>query len=424
MSIGPIYYKDKNLETMQEVKWIYLNYFLNNPNNACPSLEHYINFVSEKEGEIRGSYQQQIRIPNHEFIEMVVLDAVFLVYHFMCRSGMFPNPCIEKKLQGLMPYLSKDLFLLENQLPFFVVKGIFYKAFGDVYGANTIIIVTLANICMTRIPGVKAIKSILDGKKIVSESNIKHLLDLQRMSCCLSLSTPLRNESKIDQTVNSKLYIVYIHKAMSSCIRSSLLLLCNNRLCQRYVKKTREVVDGRNCHLAYTAKQLKDAGVIFVAGESENPLDITFRKGKLEIAKLEINDHTEAYFRSMIYYEQCHYSEDSYFIDYIFFLDELIDTVEDVQVLVKNKIFSNYLGSDEDVIKLFNNIGKHLNLSCDYYYSGVCSAVNGYASTRWHRWMAILRRNYLNHPWVILSVIAAFILFVLTLLQTIASYTD
>ncbi|XP_021757943.1 UPF0481 protein At3g47200-like [Chenopodium quinoa] len=433
MSIGPVYYKDENLETMQEVKWIYLDYFLKNPYNAYPSLEPYINFVREKEWEIRGSYQHQFNdISSNEFIEMIVLDAAFLVYYFMCKIPTFENrysihePSIENKLQGLMPYLAKDLFLLENQLPFFVFKEICNKAFGNLNPRP--ILFTLDYMRKTfGIPGDKVIGSIINGEKITDESSIKHLVDLQRMSCYLSLNIPLRdpiqtnplctqpntNETVENTNITVDNSISYMHEAMSWV--HSLSSLC-------FTKRENDEYD--NIHLRYTAKKLKDYGVKFVPSESENPLEITFSKGKLKISKLDISDVTESLFRNLIYFEHCHYSKDSYFIDYIFFLDELVDTVEDVQVLIKSKIFDNYLGSDEDVKKLFTNIGKHLNLTTSYYYSDTCRDVNKYASTSWHRWMTIFMRDYCTHPWMILSVIVASIVFTLTVLKFVAGFTE
>ncbi|XP_021737830.1 UPF0481 protein At3g47200-like [Chenopodium quinoa] len=233
------------------------------------------------------------------------------------------------------------------------------------------------------------------------------------MCCCLSLSAPLHNQPNTNPiTADSD---SYIHKVMSWICPSSLY----NRLRKRHLKTKADYNSFR--HLRYTAKQLNDAGVTFVAGETDNPLDVTFVNGILRISKLNIYDETESHLRNLVYFEQCHYLKDTYFIDYIFFLDQLIDTVEDVEVLVKNKIICNDLGSDDDVVKLFNNIGKNVIVSWKNYYD-VSDDLNRYASTRRHKWMAILRSKYFNHPWTILSVIAAIILFVLTLLQTIAAY--
>ncbi|XP_021737864.1 UPF0481 protein At3g47200-like [Chenopodium quinoa] len=246
------------------------------------------------------------------------------------------------------------------------------------------------------------------------------------MSCCLSLSVSTNKNNQTRSAANSSPSVSYIHKALSFFFLSSLCCIKLLRRNQHHLKRDEAEADGTNLirRLCYSAKQLKDSGVTFVASsESDNPLDITFANGKLNITKLEIHDNTETYLRNLIYFEKCHHLGSSYFIDYVIFIDALVDTVEDVQVLVKNKILSNHLGSDEDVVNLFNNIGKKVPVSYEVY-SDVSDALNRYASTRRNRWIAILRSKYFNHPWVILSVIAAIILFVLTLLQTVASFSN
>ncbi|XP_021758169.1 UPF0481 protein At3g47200-like isoform X2 [Chenopodium quinoa] len=389
MSIGPVFYKDPKLEPMQAVKWIYLDSFLQHPsNNARHSLNPYIEYF------------------NDEFVKMIVLDAAFLVYLFLSTTLplSFYVPLVGNNLRAKMIYVKRDLFRLENQIPYFVLKEFFDIAFGNTCTPNPLIIVTIVFIFSVgiKIPGEKAIISIIEDDKI------EHLLDLRRMCCCLSLSTPLRNQPNTNPTTDSD---SYIHKLLSLIYPSSL----SNRLHKRHLKtKTNDYHStGRLC---YTAKQLFDAGVTFMAGETDNPLDITFDNGKLTISKLIIQDSTESSLRNLVYFEQCHYLEDTYFSDYIIFLDQLIDTMEDVQVLVKYKIVCNHLGSDDDAVKLFNNITKNVIERRNNNYFDVGDALNRYASTRRNRWMAILRSKYFNHPWTIMSVIAAIILFVLTLL--------
>ncbi|CAB4309576.1 unnamed protein product [Prunus armeniaca] len=55
----------------------------------------------------------------------------------------------------------------------------------------------------------------------------------------------------------------------------------------------------------------------------------------------------------------------------------------------------------------------------EYYYTGLSDDVNYYYKTKWHRFMEILRHDYFSTPWRIISFIAAFILLVLTLVQTL-----
>uniref|UniRef100_A0A803L924 Uncharacterized protein n=1 Tax=Chenopodium quinoa TaxID=63459 RepID=A0A803L924_CHEQI len=383
MSIGPVYYKDTKLESMQELKWIFLDCFLQHPDNACRSLNTYIDYVRTRGREIRSSYQHQSRLSSDEFVEMIVLDAAFMIYLFFMSINRpsFKLPFMGNNLAAQLNYSIMDLFRLENQIPYFVLKGIYDIAFGNVYQPNTLIIAILSLISKigVGIPG-------------------------NTMSCCLTSSTPLHNQPNTNNRRSTDPSSVF----------------CQHQ--QRHIKI--ESDDDSIGRLWYTAKQLIDAGVTFVEGESNNPLEVTFTKGKLTISKLKILDSTETNLRNLVYFEQCHYDVDTYIIDYIIFLDELIDTVEDVQVLVRSNILSNRLGSDDDVVKLFNNIGKNVLFDSSRYrnYSDVCRDVNRYASSRQNKYMAILRSKYFNHPWATLSVIAAFFLFVLTLLQTTAAY--
>lgn len=252
MSIGPIHYKDPRLETMQELKWMFLDCFLQHTRNACPILEHYVNLVSEHESAIRACYQEDYEeILSNEFIEMVVLDATFIIYYFMYESNeVRPIPYIKKKLQGLIPYLEGDLYLLENQLPFFVLKGIYDIAFGNGNPSDFFIHLALKHISTSTIIKENAVQDIIQGKKITDESCIAHLLDLRRMCCCLSLNLPSRKQKQRNQKKSKSC----IHK-----VASRIYQLCYG---QNHLD---EETDSR-VNLSYSAKKLRDAGVKFVEG--------------------------------------------------------------------------------------------------------------------------------------------------------------
>ncbi|XP_021757941.1 UPF0481 protein At3g47200-like [Chenopodium quinoa] len=423
MSIGPIYYKDAKLALMQEVKWIYLNSFLQHPENANRNLNTYVDYVRGKEEEIRKCYQQEFKLSNDEFVEMVVLDATFLVYCLLSSVLVgFDEPLVVFHCQAFRRRRSdicgRQLDTVED-----VQVLVRNKIFINSLGSDEDVVNLFNNIG----------KNVISSHKVYSNvsNDLNCYASKRRNQWMAILRSKYFNHpwAIILLQLSSTTSPTAIAECFEDSCRCCHVSYCNKitdlniftvlRLRKRHLKAETGYYSIR--HLCYTAKQLKDAGVTFVAGETDNPLDITFDNGKLTISKLIIQDSTESYLRNLVYFEQCHYHRDSYFIDYIIFLDQLIDTVEDVQVLVKNKIFRNQLGSDEDVVKLFNNIGKNV-IGSNKVYSNVSNALNCYASKRRHRWMAILRSKYFNHPWVILSVIAAFMLFVLTLLQTIATY--
>ena len=145
----------------------------------------------------------------------------------------------------------------------------------------------------------------------------------------------------------------------------------------------------------------------------------------MEIPSLEVTNKTESLFRNILIFEQCHHFSDSYIINYMILLDGLINAPKDVEMLVQNGVIKYCLGSNEAVASLFNNLCKHIRLRVDnFYYSKLCGELNAHASTTWHRWKAILKHDYFSHLWAIISVIYAFVLLVLAVLQTVSGFTS
>ncbi|XP_042518588.1 UPF0481 protein At3g47200-like [Macadamia integrifolia] len=131
------------------------------------------------------------------------------------------------------------------------------------------------------------------------------------------------------------------------------------------------------------ASKLKGAGVKFQKKKlSDSPetslFDITFDKDKeeLTIPTVKIVDSTEHILRNLIAFEQ-YQSDTRYFATYATFMDGLIDTHTDVELLEAKGIIVNRLGNPEDVVILFNNIVKHV-LNNDPYFSGIIKDVENY----------------------------------------------
>ncbi|KAE9445030.1 hypothetical protein C3L33_23073, partial [Rhododendron williamsianum] len=90
-------------------------------------------------------------------------------------------------------------------------------------------------------------------------------------------------------------------------------------------------------------------------GSSNNILDIQYAKGVLKIPQFDIHDSAEIVLRNLIAFEICH-CEDSYIIDYVIFMDTLLDTAQDVDILVQNEIFENTLLDRASVATLFHRV--------------------------------------------------------------------
>lgn len=167
------------------------------------------------------------------------------------------------------------------------------------------------------------------------------------------------------------------------------------------------------------ASTLKESGIKFKMGDGDGFLDIKFRDGVIEIPPLKVEETTNPLFLNLVAFEQCYRHCNSYFAGYTYFMDCLIDTAKDAQILSQNGIIDRWLDSNEDVANLFNKLGREVIVyDYDFYLLSVCNEINQYHRTHWNVWRATLRRNYLNNPWAIISVTAAGVLLLLTFIQT------
>ncbi|XP_057520260.1 UPF0481 protein At3g47200-like [Amaranthus tricolor] len=367
VSIGPFYYGDPRLVAMQQQKLRYLQSFLQR--SAYKNLDYYVQVVRGWEEVARQCYVEPISLPSEPFIEMVLIDATFIIElllrgHF--REFIEANDHIFNTPRMILE-VTRDIRIEENQLPFFILKGLYDLAFDPSSQNRQLPFLDITyRFFMGRDQAIPPTLAMID---------VKHLVDFLRV-CYLpsTLRIPSPNTKKKFEFTSS-------------------------------------------------VSELSEAGVKFVVGRSENLLDIRFNKGVLEIPKFVVTDDTESLFRNIMVFEQCHYFFDSYIIDYFAFLDSLINTPKDVAILIKSGVIENWLGNNEEVVNLFSKIFKQTRLkSSNFYYSCTCQQLNAYASIRWNQWKAILKHNYFNHPWAAIGVVYAIVMLILTVIQVVTGF--
>ncbi|KDO38418.1 hypothetical protein CISIN_1g040271mg [Citrus sinensis] len=262
---------------MQKLKVLYLKRLLQRKGADFKDLQEFLctrRWVVEKAYLL---YAQPILMSQDKFVEMLVLDAFFIVELFhKFRLEQWDNDNNVFKTSWVRKKLRRDLLLAENQLPFFVLREYFvYTAMPE------------------------------DQK---TKSPTWHLLGFIHNSVPRNIS-PARKD---------------------------------------------------NWNFIVCATNLKEAGIKFEKIEGGSLLSIEFDKdaGILKIPRLTIDDDTESFFRNISVYEQF-FPIDAYapFINYVKFMDSLINTAKDVELLCENKILHNFLGDDEVVANMFNRLG-------------------------------------------------------------------
>lgn len=173
-----------------------------------------------------------------------------------------------------------------------------------------------------------------------------------------------------------------------------------------------------------TATQLQKAGISIVRG-SESINDVRFRRGifraTLILPQLRITSWTEMILRNLLEFES-KVSDEGYLMCYLSFMDELIDTEEDVLLLKERKlsvIEVSHLSSDIDVANIFNSLRyPSLHVPISKQWATIRKDVHSfYNNEKRQLWVEFVQINF-GRPWITASVVAAFALLVLTFLQT------
>ncbi|XP_070057935.1 UPF0481 protein At3g47200-like isoform X1 [Nicotiana tomentosiformis] len=327
ISIGPYHKHNTELRSIEKYKLMYLQRFFRRKEGI--DVESCIRKIEELKDEARKCYDDIHDFYSDnigEFLLMLLVDGCFVVEYIRECCGIIPTGediiirggCIDNQVR-------RDLLLLENQLPFFVLAKL-HDMTMEVDQTSFIIMVKCTFLpCLPKITPASFVETEGNAK------NIKHLLQLVHMSCHPSeMKTSLtRNNPSIE---------------IERCGKS----LCGNLL---QIIKSKEIAIDSN-HLIWhdimpNATELCEAGVNFAKvgtvytcleednlEDSTSLFDITFENGLMKIPCFHVVDDTETILRNLIAYEQQSPNAHSrYFSDYAVFMDYLIDSEKDVNLL-------------------------------------------------------------------------------------------
>ncbi|KAK6122746.1 hypothetical protein DH2020_043514 [Rehmannia glutinosa] len=356
ISIGPYHRGKQHLNKMEREKKRYLKLLLASSNES--SVDRYVKKIKGFEDRARKCYSEPIALGQDEFVQMLLLDGVFIV-QFLRKYEKFDDAIF--KFEHVTRHVLHDLLLFENQIPLFVLDEVFnlsrtnaQEKFGELVWPLVL---------PSAVPALASLQD-LDSH---------HLLGLVHRLNCFTFS-PDNNFHHVEN-INS-------------------------------------------------ASELKEAGIRFDNCKDDGNiswLDIRFNKyKKICVPTLDISDVTESWFRNMIayeYYLPCDHPK--YVTDYTFFLHCLVHAPRDAQLLRRYGIISNWLGGDEMVYHLINQLGTNVLTSEKFSYSDVFCHVNRHCKRRRYRWIAILRRDYFDSPWKLISLVAGIVILAVGIVQVV-----
>lgn len=164
--------------------------------------------------------------------------------------------------------------------------------------------------------------------------------------------------------------------------------------------------------------ELHQADVKFESRSSGNLFDIKFNNGIIGIPLLKEYGPTKLLFRNLLAFEVMH-GYPHYFNDYVAIMSYLLLTPKDAELHNQNEVI--VISDSERFSTALQSFRKDTLAFHDFHYADVVKDLQAFYKSRWHRWKANLKQNYFNTPWASISVIAAVILLLLTVTQTVCS---
>ncbi|KAM0871096.1 hypothetical protein ACQ4PT_039599 [Festuca glaucescens] len=342
--------------------------------------------------KIRASYSQGTlktlgAFPDDEVAEMMLLDGCFILHRLLkyaSRAAMEADGGSYDQLDddedwtqvygrcGLWQLVTRDLLLLENQIPFFVVRELF--------------------------------------QQLKNEDEAEELLVTGALRLFRSLRPQMMHRSPIAcDDVHHLLHLFYLSVGLPPGDHQQQLSLGQR---DELLSELPQWIPG--------AKELEEAGVRFRKRKNATSfLDVRFARGVLEIPQLELNDSSESLLRNLIAFEQTYPNTTRDISTYAVFMDCLVTSEEDMRILDLHGILVNHLNSRRVAWRFFSAITGQVHWSTEEnYLVGLMGAVDRYRNRRRHKWRAALVRNYFSNPWVTMSVLAALLLLVMAVLQT------
>ncbi|KAL0663104.1 hypothetical protein Bca4012_099941 [Brassica carinata] len=323
--------------------------------------------IKEDEDMIRASYSESTAwIDSPDFVEMILHDSIFII-ELMLRFNLkgperigdplMDEPCLENTIK-------RDLILLENQLPYFILEKLFDP------------IIKILDPSMTMRALIIFYFQLDHKKKLKESSKFRHFTDLYRL---------IRVETLPEEAVGGFVHIDKMHNA----------------------------------------DKLYNRGVKFEAVEEEFSVWVKFdvKTGCLKIPCFWADDDMEIELRNIMAFEQSYYPYNAYVCDYVTFLDYLVDSEKDVDLLVEKGIIKNWLGHHGAVSTMVNKFGLGV-MDLGSSYGEIAKNVIEYYDNSYNKSRSILKRVYFSNLWRGTATIAAACILILALIQTVNSIID
>ena len=343
--------------------------------------------------DIKGEYADEIELDDTLFAQVVAVDALFVAGLLMILSDQsMPEGFGSLPVDRYNYVFAHDLFLLENQVPLRVLQRALMLLHGeDEEEALRKLIFGIQNLIVEA--------RFFDENQI--EDNVTDF-DLS-MKKLFRMHSEMRACKHILHCFYTAVTYGYKTEQPEPIYPSMMKVLGCSELRRRGIKL--EPVVGRISKVAF-----KPARFCSLSSSS-----------RLYLPKLKMHEGTESLMRNLLAFEL--YTEKlkrvPIFASYVVLMSMLVDTVEDVQLMEKQQLIDCLGGDAESMRTLWKRVTIDTSIAILERDDKILHAISDASLSRYRRTIADIRRQTTASVAIFISVLAAAIVIVATLLQTV-----
>ncbi|XP_058215778.1 putative UPF0481 protein At3g02645 [Rhododendron vialii] len=447
MGLGPYHHCDPDLYDMERYKLAAVTRLQKQFKTL--EFEQLVDKLMEFECTVRLCYHKYLDIEGNTLMWIMAIDGLFLLEFLTNKDDSEAAHLVDSAGKKLYhDSILSDVMLLENQIPFFL----FSKIRSIQYSQDDLHDNCLPSILTTFCHSISPVK--LKAFPLTGVLDRSHLLDLLYHMIVPELADQLTQEAPATQkSVTESKSSQQADSANSYQIFTTLWkILSSLKITKKIADNVKKIITGVPA-LSFLAAKAEEsiksensqpkpvqvekimipsasnlskfAGVEFCPSSptTGDILTIKFdeKEKKFYLPIITLNVHSEAIIRNLIAYEASTVSDSLVFARYTELLNGIIDTAEDAKLLREKKIIVNKLKSDDEVLQLFDGIGKSVRLTNAPYFDKTIEDVNKffYNSRRFRIYSGV--RKYVFGSWKILTFFAGILLLLLTGLQSFCS---
>ncbi|XVF74812.1 hypothetical protein PTKIN_Ptkin13bG0141200 [Pterospermum kingtungense] len=443
----------------------------------CHTFQDLVEQLEKLEPRIRACYHKYLDLNAETLDWMMAISASFLldflqVYVHREMSDLVGDHAGVKSARN---WILRDVVMLENQIPLFVLRKVLEIQFSSLEAADDISLSMLRGLCQELspfktmenlpeivvsncphvlhflyhmlVPGLeklpsepviqqpeeqKEISEEKEGTSVDSSSNLKQLLSKIWEIVSTINSAPIRLIRAALQSRPVRVIVKFPWKILSNLPGFSFLIKPIEYLFffKDMEEEIKPVSSNFGIHKPPLAEEiaipsvseLSKAGVRILPTNG-NISTITFdvKTVTLYLPVISLDINTEVVLRNLVAYEATTATGPLVFTRYTELMNGIIDTEEDVKLLREKGIVQNHLKSDKEAADLWNGMSKSIRLTKVPFLDKVIEDVNRYYNGRWNVKLANFIKQNVYCSWQFLTLLATIMLLLLMTFQAFCS---